>query len=40
VRHEEFNASGGWTIDVELSARRWRELRLEGISSQNIQQKA
>lgn len=40
VRHEEFNASGGWTIDVELSARRWRELRLEGISSDNVQQKA
>jgi GTP-binding protein HflX len=41
VRHEEFNATGGWTIDVELSARRWRELyELEGITSDNVRQKA
>ena len=41
VRHEELNPSGGWTIDVELSARRWRELcQAEGLSSDNVRQKA
>jgi GTP-binding protein HflX len=40
VRHEEFNATGGWTIDVELSARRWRELcEMEGLSNRNVRQK-
>jgi len=41
VRHEELNAAGGWTIDVELTARRWRELcRLEGLSKHNVRQEA
>jgi GTP-binding protein HflX len=41
VLREELNASGGWTIDVELSARRWHELcRSEGLSSGNVRQKA
>jgi GTP-binding protein HflX len=41
VLHEECTASGGWTIDVELSARRWRELcQAEGLSSDNVRQKS
>ena len=41
VVHEEHNAAGGWTIDVELSARRWRELcRSEGLSNNDVRHKA
>jgi GTP-binding protein HflX len=41
VLREECKATGGWTIDVELSARRWRELcEAEGLSTQNVRQKA
>jgi GTP-binding protein HflX len=41
VRREECKATGGWTIDVELSARRWRELcEAEGLSTQSVRQKA
>jgi GTP-binding protein HflX len=41
VLHEECKATGGWTIDVELSARRWRELcEAEGLSDRNVRQKA
>jgi GTP-binding protein HflX len=41
VLHEEATPSGGWTIDVELSARRWHELcESEGLSSHSVRQKA
>jgi len=41
VRCEKENAAGGWTIDVELSARRWRELsQLEGLTGDSMRQKA
>ena len=37
VRHEAPDAAGGWTIDVELTARRWRELcRREGFSADDV----
>ena len=37
VRHEVPDAAGGWTIDVELTARRWRELcRREGFSADDV----
>ena len=40
VRHEEPDAAGGWTIDVELPARRWRELcKREGLSENIVRQK-
>lgn len=39
VRREEVDAAGRWTMEVELSARRWRELRqLEGLSGETIHQ--
>ena len=39
--HQKENAAGGWTIDVELSARRWRELaQLEGLTGDSMRQKA
>jgi len=41
VRREQERPAGGWTIDVELSARRWRELsQLEGLNSDSMRQKA
>ena len=41
VRSEKVDAAGRWTLEVELSARRWRELReLEGLSRDRISQKA
>lgn len=41
VRSEEVDASGRFTLEVELSARRWRELReKEGLSSDCISRKA
>lgn len=41
VLREECKATGGWTIDVELSARRWRELcEAEGLSTQSVRQKS
>jgi len=41
VRREQERPAGGWTIDVELSARRWRELsQLEGLSGDSMRQKA
>ena len=40
IRHEEPDESGGWTIDVELTTRRWRELcQLEGLSKDSVRQK-
>jgi GTPase len=40
IRHEEPDAAGGWTIDVELTARRWRELRqIDGLLTDNVRQK-
>jgi GTP-binding protein HflX len=39
IRHEEPDDEGGWTIDVELTARRWQELcRFEGLSKDKIRQ--
>jgi GTP-binding protein HflX len=41
VRREEVDAAGCWTMEVELSARRWRELtELEGLSRDRVSQKA
>lgn len=41
VRSEQIDASGRFTLEVELSARRWRELReKEGLSSDCISRKA
>ena len=41
VRREEVDASGRFMLDIELSARRWRELsEKEGLSSECISQKA
>lgn len=41
VRHEEPQDSGGWTLDVELTRRRWRELcRIEGLCDDNGRQEA
>ncbi len=38
VRHEAPDDAGGWTLDVELTARRWRELcRREGFSTDDVQ---
>ncbi len=38
VRRERTNEAGGWTIDVELPASRWRELcRAEGLSEDRLQ---
>lgn len=40
IRHEEPDDAGGWTIDVELTTRRWQELcQLEGLSDLKIRQK-
>ena len=37
VRHEAPDDAGGWTMDVELTARRWRELcRREGFSTDDV----
>jgi GTPase len=37
VRGEHAEPTGGWTIDVELTARRWRELmRNEGLSEVDV----
>jgi len=39
VRGEKLDAAGGWTLDVELTARRWRELcAQEGLSEDIVQQ--
>ncbi len=39
VRREQAHETGGWTIDVELPASRWRELcRAEGLSEDRLQQ--
>ena len=39
VRGETLDAAGGWTLDVELTARRWRELcAQEGLSEDIVQQ--
>jgi hypothetical protein len=39
VRGETPDPAGGWTIDVELTARRWRELAsLEGLSQDDLAQ--
>ena len=41
VRREEVDAAGCWTMEVELSARRWRELtEMEGLSRDRVSQKA
>lgn len=41
VRHERVEAAGGWTIDVEMSSRRWRELcESEGLSEHDVRQEA
>jgi GTP-binding protein HflX len=41
VRSEQVDSCGCWTLEVELSARRWRELReMEGLSRDSISQKA
>ncbi len=38
VRREQAHEAGGWTIDVELPASRWRELcRAEGLSEDRLQ---
>jgi GTP-binding protein HflX len=40
IRHEEPDDDGGWTIDVELTSRRWQELcQLDGLSHLKIRQK-
>jgi GTP-binding protein HflX len=37
VRSERPDAAGGWTLEVELTARRWRELRAsEGLSESSV----
>jgi 50S ribosomal subunit-associated GTPase HflX len=39
VRGETPDPAGGWTLDVELTARRWRELAsLEGLSQDDLAQ--
>jgi GTP-binding protein HflX len=41
VKSEEIDALGRFTLEVELSARRWRELsEKEGLSRESISQKA
>ncbi|MDX1562071.1 MAG: ribosome rescue GTPase HflX [Gammaproteobacteria bacterium] len=41
VKSEQVDAAGRWTLEVELSARRWRELReMEGITRDAISHKA
>jgi GTP-binding protein HflX len=38
VRREQAEESGGWTLDVELTARRWKELcNQEGLSDDSFQ---
>lgn len=40
VRAERPDPAGGWTIDVALPARRWRELReSEGLSDSSVRRK-
>ena len=40
VRGETLDAAGVWTLDVELTARHWQELRdWEGLSASSIRQK-
>jgi len=40
IRHEEPDDEGGWTVDVELTARRWQELcQFEGLSRNKVRQK-
>jgi GTP-binding protein HflX len=40
VRGETAGDDGGWTLDVELTAQRWRQLRnSEGLSADSIRQK-
>jgi GTP-binding protein HflX len=39
VQNEELDAAGGWTLDIELTARRWRELcAREGLSEEMVEQ--
>lgn len=39
VKGESLDEVGGWTLDVELTARRWRELcSQEGLSEDSVQQ--
>jgi hypothetical protein len=41
VKSEEIDALGRFTLEVELSARRWRELsEKEGLSRESISQNA
>jgi len=41
VRAEELDSAGGWTLTVELTARRWDELcRREGLSGADVSRKA
>jgi GTP-binding protein HflX len=40
VKAEAPDEVGGWTLDVELTARRWRELcAQEGLSEDSVEQK-
>ena len=40
VRAEEPDPAGGWTLDVELTAQRWRELcKREGLSGADVSRK-
>jgi GTP-binding protein HflX len=41
VRGERLNSAGGWTLDVELTSKRWKQLCVqEGLSEDRLRQEA